>query len=196
MEPIILASTSPRRKELLELLGIPLYTIPPTFDEENSPIPKNCSVSEYFAREKLFSVLPLLEGKYTDAQIVVGVDTIIIHNKNIMGKPKSEAEAKDFLRRLSNDTHIVETSIACLNRKTNEIKTAINKNYVHVSLLSERDIDWYISKKEYIDAAGGYKIQGNFQRFISNIEGTQSSVMGLPLFDFCCILESYKYDFT
>ncbi len=193
---IILASTSPRRKELLTTLGISYYEVAPPFDEESATPPCNYSISEYFAKEKALSVVPLINNKYIDATIILGSDTIIRLDDTILGKPPSKIEAQRYLELLSGKTHIVETSIACYNRNTKTMKTSRTENFVTVKKLSSKNIDWYMSKNEWIDAAGAYKIQGNFQRFISSIKGTQSSVMGLPLFELCDILDSYGFDFS
>ncbi len=196
LKSIILASTSPRRQELLHTMGIPLHCISPTFEESIEAVPKTERACEYFAKEKVLSVLSLVKNEYVDADLIVGFDTLIIANNDYLGKPSTIEEAQSFLIKLSNTSHIVETGIACYNRKTNQTITKISKNIVHVKALSLEEIHWYLNKNEWQDAAGAYKIQGNFQRFVSHIEGTQSSVMGLPLFDFCSILTEQGYEFS
>ncbi len=195
MNPIILTSTSPRRKELLSLIGIPYYIIKPTFEEV---ITKSAgkNISAYFAEQKVLSILPEIKDQHLDAYIVLGADTVILHNNTVLGKPQNKDDAKKYLKQLSNDKHIVETSMAIYNRNTSKMTIIPTENIVKVRKLSNDDIEWYLDKNEWIDAAGAYKIQGSFQRFISHIEGTQSSIMGLPLFELCDTLITQGYVFT
>ncbi len=194
MKTIALASSSPRRKKILEDLSIPFIIINPPFDEV---IPLDMSyglIPEYFAREKVLSVVPLLSDKTITH--VIGLDTIVMHNNTIYGKPTDINDARKTLQSLSGTEHSVLTGIAVLNTKTNKIISKTSTNYIKVSEFTDSDIEWYLSKNEWQDAAGAYKIQGCFQRFIYHIEGSFSSVMGLPIFDFYDIMQSQEYDFS
>ncbi len=195
MKPIILASTSPRRKDLLERIGVPCCIYAPKYEEV---IPKEYTenISEHFACQKLLSTLPNIKSLCPEASFVISADTVIVYKTSILGKPKDIYEARKFLDMISGNLHEVHTSIAVYNRETDNIIAKSTKNIVDVHPLTSKHIDWYLSKNEWIDAAGAYKIQGAFQRFIRNIEGTQSSVMGLPLFETCDILESQGYEFS
>ncbi len=195
MKPIILVSTSPRRKELLDSIRIPYYCIEPLYEEDITST-KQKNICEYFARQKLNSVLQSIKLAYDDAEFVLSADTLIIHNKKILGKPKSIEQARSFLESLSGKTHRVHTSLAVYNRKTNTLISKTTTNKVKITSLKKDDIDWYLSTNEWVDAAGAYKIQGSFQRFVPSIEGTQASIMGLPLSTLCAILQSQGYDFS
>ncbi len=195
MKHIILASTSVRRKELLDRVSIPYYTIEPMF-EEKIPADFENNISNHFACEKVRSVLHAINENYKDVNFVLGADTLIICDDTIIGKPKNKEEAIRFIKTISGRTHLVETSIALYNKSTEKITSRTTVNQVSVLPLSEDDINWYINKNEWTDAAGAYKIQGAFQRFIHKIEGTQSSIMGLPLSEICDILIEQGYDFS
>ncbi len=195
MKPIILTSTSPRRKELLDVIGLPYYIIEPQFEEViNEDAQKK--ISAHFAEQKVYSVLTSLQGKHLDANLVLGADTVILCQNSILGKPSNIDEARAYLKKISGITHEVETSFAIYNRKTQEMISKTSTNIVHVQTLRNVDIEWYLAKNEWQDAAGAYKIQGAFQRYINKIEGTQSSVMGLPLSEFCDIVATQGYDFS
>ncbi len=195
MEEIILASTSPRRSEILEKLGIPFTTIAPPFEEI---IPSNMHINdipEHFAREKALSVVPLLHENNKN-KIILGVDTIVICEGIAYGKPNSIEEAKNTLSHLSGKEHTIISGIAAYNQLTQKMISTASINTINVTMLHENDIDWYISKNEWMDAAGSYKIQGLFQRYIRALNGSFSSVMGLPIFEFYDILNTHGYVFT
>ncbi len=194
MKPIILASTSPRRVKILQELSIPFEQVTPFFDEI---VPEKCSyndVPELFAKEKALSVLPHI--KNYDSPFVLGLDTIIVHNNTIFGKPKDSVEAKKILKTLSGAQHSVITGIAIYNRKTELMHTKRVTSLVTIKELTDIDIDWYLQKNEWQDAAGAYKAQGYFQRYILRIEGSFSSILGLPIFEFYDIMQSQGYVFT
>ena len=195
METIILASTSPRRCEILTNLEIPFIRITPIFDEIIPPLMDINDIPEYFATEKALSVIPLIQNPHKES-IIIGVDTIVVCNDVIYGKPKNEEEAKQTLEALSGKEHTIISGIAAYNQKTEKMisKTSINK--IHVATLNKTDIDWYLSKNEWTDAAGSYKIQGLFQRYIISLNGSFSSVKGLPIFELYDILEKHGYTFV
>ena len=174
MKKIILASQSPRRKELLEKCGYPFLIdvadIDETINTENDLKEEIRLLSIRKAKEVL--------KRHKDA-IVIGSDTIVVVDKEILGKPHSEEEAKEMLQKLSNHTHEVITGIAILSNKREYSNTSTS--YVTFEELSEEEIEKYVETKEPMDKAGAYAIQGIASRYIKNINGDYYSIMGFPV---------------
>ena len=179
MEPIILASSSPRRQEILKLLNIPFKVIIPNIDETISSAIEPEEIPEFLAREKVTAVIHSLPPQQ-EILWILGADTIILKEGKIFGKPDSRAQAEAFLREFSGKTHQVITSVVLYNgrKKTFVSKNAVTK--VTFSELSDKEINWYLDTEEWHGAAGGYRIQSLASCFIKSIEGTQSCVTGLP----------------
>ena len=208
-EPIILASTSPRRKEILEQLHIPFFSIAPPCDEKipasNKEIPAGitCLIgikkrAEYLAILKALSTAKAIEDGYCDiqkARLIVAADTLIVFRRKIYEKPKTKEEALSFLSIFSGKTHKVYTGIAVYNRETQTYISCTSVSRVRFARLSEEEKERYIESNEWCDAAGAYKIQGTAQRFIKRIAGSYSSIMGLPIFEFYEILKKSGYRF-
>ncbi|MGI0530069.1 Maf family protein [Treponema socranskii] len=192
MEPVILASSSPRRQDILKLLHIPYQVIMPNIDETVSSALPAEDVPEIFAREKVAAVVRSLAA---DREIpwVLAADTVIIFNNKIYGKPSDQEEAAAFLRELSGKTHTVKTVIALYSGKTKT--TVVRESVTEVTFkeMSEREIEWYIETGEWHGAAGGYRIQSLASCFIKKIEGTTSGVEGLPISELYDILASQGY---
>ena len=116
--------------------------------------------------------------------IVIGADTIVVHEEQILGKPKDEQEAFEMIRSLQGDTHQVYTGVAVLDFDKNGEKTVINhamETKVSVNPMSTEEIQKYVESKEPMDKAGAYGIQGRFSAFIEKIEGDYFNVVGLPV---------------
>lgn len=176
MKPILLASQSPRRKQLMELLPweFKVYTksVDEVIDETLSP---ECNVQE-LAKQKA----QIVADQYCD-NWVIGADTVVCYQGRIIGKPKDEIEAKEILRLLSGQTHQVYTGVALIHKKLQIIKTFYKETKVTMQILSEEEIQEYLDTKEPLDKAGAYGIQGYGARYISGIEGDYYNVMGLPV---------------
>lgn len=192
MEPVILASSSPRRQDILKLLHIPYQVIMPNIDETVSPSLPAEDVPEIFAREKVAAVVHSLAA---DREIpwVLAADTVIIFNNKIYGKPSDQEEAAAFLRELSGKTHMVKTVIALYSGRTKT--TVVRESVTEVTFkeMSEREIEWYVETGEWHGAAGGYRIQSLASCFIKKIKGTTSGVEGLPISELYDILASQGY---
>ena len=192
MEPIILASSSPRRQEILTKLGIPFRVIMPEIDEK---IPENLEpevVAELFATKKVEAVMRTIPS----GQIIpwiFGADTLIVLDGKIYGKPENQDQAADFLNEFSGKEQTVISAMALFNGKLNYLSTRINKTKVRFSKMSEQEIEWYVNTGEWHGAAGGYRIQGMASCFIEYIEGSYSSIIGLPIFEFYDILKEQGY---
>ena len=192
MEPIILASSSPRRQEILKMLKIPFRVIIPNIDETLMSAIELEQVPELLAREKVTAVIHSLPAEQ-EIPYVLGADTVIIFNNEIMGKPQSQEEAFDYLKKLQGKTHTVVTSLVLYKGKTHETKSKISKTRVTFSPMTDEEIQWYIDTGEWHGAAGGYRIQGMASCFISKIEGTNSCVVGLPIFELYDMLKEQGY---
>lgn len=171
---LILASKSPRRKELLKQIGIPFVVVVSDAEEVsgNSWTPAALVVEN--AKRKARAVAE----KYPDSP-VLSADTVVSSEGKIFGKPKDKDEARKMLTALSGKMHEVTTGLALINR--NEIRTTNVTTKVFFDTMTKADIDAYIATEESMDKAGAYAIQGKAARFIEKIEGSYSNVVGLPL---------------
>lgn len=168
-KPLILASASPRRLELLEQIGIvPDETIPAEIDEtpHKNELPKDYVVR--MAHEKFAAT------KH-DGATVLAADTVVACGRRILGKPQDESEARAFLMLLSGRRHRVYTAV-CVNGRTKTVMTTVK-----FKRLNQIDIDGYIKSGEWQGKAGGYAIQGKAAAFVPWINGSYSAVVGLPL---------------
>ncbi len=175
---IILASKSKRRQELLSLIGIKYRVFGTNFDEDSV---------EYDGRDIEKYVVELAKGKCKEAipkfdkEIILSADTVVIAKNRILGKPKDIDEAFSFLKTLSDDSHYVVTGLCFYNGKDKSITTDYCKTKVNVQQISDDEIWWYINSDNVLDAAGAYKIQNGFSRYITSIEGSYHNVVGLPV---------------
>ncbi len=174
MKKIILASKSPRRKELLSLLKLPFDIIEAniieTIDYDNDLV-KEIEKLSYQKAAKVFS-------EHSDA-IVIGSDTIVKINNKVLGKPKSYEEAEEMLHMLSGNIHEVVTAVSIL--VDDKIDTFSSITEVEFFPLSDEEIETYISTNEPMDKAGAYAIQGDGAKFIKKINGDFYTVVGLPV---------------
>ena len=184
MVRIILASKSPRRKELLELLKIPFEIIVSDIDEQIDY--SNDLVKEI---EKLSC--QKAEAVFRDHQdaLVIGSDTIVKIGNEALGKPHSIEEAKQMLRKLSGKAHEVVTGVTVLYRDKAETFSSVAE--VTFYPLNEEEIDQYVSTNEPMDKAGAYAIQGDAAKFIRCIKGDYYSIVGLPIAELYHRLKKY-----
>lgn len=180
MKKIILGSGSPRRKELLSQIGVP-FEVRVSEKEElyTQTIPKE--IVKELALMKAENVASELPAKNT---IVIGADTVVVHQDQILGKPKDEQDAFRMIQSLQGDVHQVYTGVAILDFDEDGEKTVIShavETRVSVNPMSEEEIWKYVQSKEPMDKAGAYGIQGKFSAFIEKIEGDYFNVVGLPV---------------
>lgn len=184
--PLILASKSPRRRLLLEQIGIP-FTIEISHTEET--IPEQISPSE-IVQSLALQKAETVADRFPEA-LTLGADTIVVLNNSILGKPVDEDEAREMLRRLSGNTHTVYTGLALVHPITNRQKTAFEKTDVTFASMSEEEIYTYVSTGSPLDKAGAYGIQDDRGAlFISGIHGDYYNVVGLPLHRLYHLLKS------
>ncbi|UTY31374.1 Maf family protein [Treponema putidum] len=190
MKELILASASPRRKEILDSLGVLFYIKPSNFDEslitEKDPV-KKCILTAHCKAESLFKTLPRTADNNLNKLIlaadtlVFAIDTEIPNKKIIFGKPKTEKEAEMMLKSHSGSAHFVVSAICLLDCKTGQVNEKHNISKVFFKKLSDKEISAYIKTEEWKDAAGAYKIQGKASFFIEKIEGSYTGIVGLPI---------------
>lgn len=176
---IILASASPRRKELLEQIGLGFEIM--VSDKEtdiDSDDPKEACKKQ--AIQKAEDIVKKAESIYKN-YIIISADTIVALDGEILGKPKDRSDAKRMLEAISGRTHRVYTAVCVYNSIKGKYESFVEDTLVEVAKLSKEEIEDYLSKKEPYDKAGAYGIQGYFSRYIVGIEGDYYNVMGLPI---------------
>ena len=174
--PLILASTSPRRRELLALLGIPFDVKSPSFEERLVPGRTAIAQVQSFAQGKAQSV-----AKQEPEAIVLGSDTVIELDHDVIGKPADLAEARAMLRRLAGRDHHVRTAVAlvCAARAIDVV--ALSTAVVRMKPFDERVHERYLATGESLGKAGAYSIQGESGDLVGSIDGDFPTVVGLPL---------------
>ncbi|MCI8584557.1 MAG: septum formation inhibitor Maf [Lachnospiraceae bacterium] len=175
MEKIILASGSPRRKELLRQIGIN-FQIEKAEGEEciTSQIPEE-AVKELSAR-KAREV-----ADRSDGTVIIGADTVVAAEGQILGKPKDRKDALRMLRMLQGREHQVITGVTVILRKSGQIINFAEVTKVHVYPMTGEQMERYVNSGEPMDKAGAYGIQGSFAAYVSGIEGDYNNVVGLPV---------------
>lgn len=193
---LILASSSPRRKKLLKEIGIEFEIIPSIISEED---PDYLGLKPYLVVEHLAlrKALEVSKREKNKPFIVIGADTIVLINNEILGKPKDEEQAYIMLNKLSGKWHEVLTGICIIeiNDLEKKLITSYEKTSVKIKKLSKEEIKSYIKTKEPMDKAGSYAIQGLGVSFIEKINGCYNNVVGLPLFLLFNLLKK-EFNFT
>ena len=182
--PLILASASPRRQELLQSVGLKFETIPAHVNEDYIAGESPREHVKRLALDKAFAIAK----KYPQAW-VLGADTIVVIDGLILGKPKNKSQAQKMLERLSGREHKVFTGFTLVHAASKASKTKVVQSAVQFKTISPEEMEWYISCDEPYDKAGGYAVQGKGAYFIKAIRGSYTNVIGLPL---CEVLEELK----
>lgn len=175
MIKLILASKSPRRKEILEGFGFQVEIDVEEVEEVSLKKEIADKITE-IALKKVEAVAERRPDEY-----VVGADTVVVVDEEIIGKPKDEEDVCMILKKLSGRSHKVITAYALINKKKNLVHTDYEITDIRFTELTEEDIAWYISTGEPMDKAGAYGIQGKGAAFIERMEGDFFSTMGFPL---------------
>ena len=173
---MILASGSPRRRELLEGMGVDFRVIEPEIEERPREGEPPASFVRRLAVEKARKVAEVHPSSW-----VLGADTVVVLEGEIMGKPQGASEAASMLRRLSGKVHQVLTAFALVNLAEGRQITGLETTEVKFVPMDETDIRWYISTGEPLGKAGAYAIQGRGGVFVEWVRGSYSNVVGLPL---------------
>lgn len=187
MNKIVLASSSPRRKELLLKYNINPTIVKPEIEEkvdlEESP--------EQIVMALSFQKSNQVANKFKNQEIVVGADTIVVYNGKILGKPKDEVEAIKMIELLNDKEHDVITGISIIKANSNIKIIDYERTIVKFRKLTNEKIKKYINTKEYIDKAGGYGIQGYGGLLVEYIKGCYFNVVGFPISKFDSLLERH-----
>jgi septum formation protein len=171
--PLLLASTSPQRKAILEQLHIPFDVVPPKYEEETPLNADPLKVVREHARAKARSVADIAEDRP-----VVGVDTAVVLEGRIFGKPANASDAEEMLEELSGKTHVVVSGLCLLTPGWEDVEHEATQ--VAFRELAPRELGIYVATGEWEGRAGGYAIQGRGAALVHSIEGDYLNVVGLP----------------
>lgn len=191
MYKLILASSSENRKELLSHLGISFKVEEPTCDENEISGDSSSTVTQKRAFAKMQSVA---QEHKNEKCIIIGADTVIDVSGVILGKPKTQDEAKQMLSSYSASSHLVISSIALINTYTNKTQQATSISKVYFKKLESHEIETYLKTNNWKGVAGGYRIQGFATLFIEKIEGSYSGIVGFPMCEFYSSLKKLCND--
>ncbi len=193
MDSIVLASTSPRRQEILKNLNIPYSVVTPDYEEQPMDGLDAGELAELYSMKKVESVIKLKLSFMMPW--VLGADTIICQGSRIFRKPESREEAASMLKSFSGTSHEVITAISLFDSVTNFTTSKTSRSTVHFSSLTDEEIERYLETGEWQGVAGGYRIQGLAAFFIPKIEGSWSGIVGLPIHELYAILREHGYRF-
>ncbi len=174
---IVLASGSPRRREILEQIGLPFIVVPSCAEENLEPeIPPHLAVQGL----SLLKAADVAKAQPKNA-LVIGADTVVVLDDAILTKPRDAEDAKNMLRKLSGRCHSVLTGLTVVRCRDGKSVSVTEETLVYFKDLTEAEIESYVATKECLDKAGSYGIQGLGGLFIEKIEGDYYNVVGLPL---------------
>ncbi len=191
MESILLASTSPRRKELLRRAGVPFRARDPRVDERADPGAAPALVVLALAEQKAGAV----RAARGPLQWVLGCDTLVEAAGRVLGKPSDREEARGFLRLLAGREHLVHTGLALYSAAADATDVRLATTRVRFRDLTNDEIEWYLRAGEWRGAAGAYRVQERGAFLVASIEGSYSNVVGLPLEMFYGMLRAGGYRF-
>lgn len=186
---IVLASASPRRKEILGNAGIDFAVAVADIQETLDPSMEPGKLARLLSKQKAHAIA----HRYRDA-LVIAADTFIVFKKHRLGKPKSRIDARRMLHMLSGKTHSVITGFTVLDTKTGKTVSASEETLVSFHRLSKREIDWYVATGEPMGKAGAYAIQGRGAVFVRKIDGDYLNVVGLPIASLVRVLRKFWVD--
>ena len=173
---LVLASASPRRAELLKLLGVRFEVVPSDVDESPRPGEPPPDLAERLARDKALAAAPP-----AGRSLVVAADTIVVLDGALLGKPRDHEEAARFVGRLAGRTHEVMTGLAVRALPEGTLASEVVRSRVTFAPMRPEEIDWYARSGEGMDKAGAYALQGIGAVFVQSVEGSYTNVIGLPM---------------
>jgi septum formation protein len=183
---LILASQSPRRRQILEALGLRFRVVPSSAEEKSGTSKEVAAIVMGNAFVKAKEVLE----RSAAGAVVLGADTVVVLDDAVLGKPGGEEDARRMLRSLSGRTHSVFTGMALASREKGELKSCV-RTEIRFKTLSADDIENYLKTKEPFDKAGAYGVQGVASLFVKSIDGSYTNVMGLPIEQLLKDLEAF-----
>ncbi len=208
MDSLILASASPRRRDILTTLGIPFSIIEPDIDEtvqDHLPpaerVVRLAEMKSIKARQLCEEMQPYQFKAFSQSDFILSADTLVAladtERKSwaVIGKPSSRDEARSMLKTLAGRAHTVFTGMTLLNRATGDLYSKVVEAIVRFAPMSEQEISWYLDSNEWNGVAGAYRVQGKGSLFIESIEGSWSCVMGLPIRELYGMLQNVRFSF-
>ncbi len=191
-EPILLASSSPRRIEMLENLGFSMIVSPRDCDESHFD---HLPIKERVMALAELKVMESAKTNISNVRYALGADTLVSIDGKAYGKAADRRQAEEMIKLLSGKAHTVSTGVAVLDMHKGKLIKSVNETTVWFKSMSKQEIDFYLSKNEWFGAAGAYKIQELASFFVEKIEGSFSCIVGLPIHTFYDILLQIGYPF-
>ncbi|TYO98038.1 Maf family protein [Desulfallas thermosapovorans] len=189
MPTIYLASSSPRRRELLDQIGLPHVVFTVDIDETLPPgLPPAEQVMSLSRSKAEAAAATLAEG------IVLAADTVVVLGGEVLGKPENESAARVMLERLQGNTHEVYTGITLMELAGGRVLSGYERTEVRLREMSRAEIEHYVATKEPLDKAGAYGVQGRAAVFVAGIRGCYFNVVGLPLFKLAQMLKELNIE--
>ncbi|MGI9590902.1 MAG: Maf family protein [Myxococcota bacterium] len=185
---LVLASASPRRRELLSRAGVRFEVRPAHIPEERDPGETPASFARRLARDKALAVARKLPAD--GARLVLGADTIVVTDSEVLGKPRDPDHAVELLRRLVGRDHRVITAVAVVAPGGGPVHEAVVESTVRMRDATVDELRAYVSTGESLDKAGAYALQGEGRRFVEGVSGSETNVIGLPMEETLGLLRS------
>ena len=189
MRKIILASTSPRRKELLEQIGLEFLIEPSGYEEDMNQKMSPEELARFLSHQKALDVAEKHKG---EDSLVIGADTFIAFEGGVLGKPHTAEKAKEMLSAMSGKAHSVLSGFTIIDTKDDKIISKAVETRVYFRDLSEEEINAYIASGEPLDRAGAYEIQGLGGLLVYKIEGDYTNIVGLPVTEVALALKEVE----
>ena len=177
--PLILASGSPRRRDLLTEAGVRFEVCPADIPEVEEPGEAAVAFAERLARAKAVAVATRVGA--SPPRLVLGADTIVVVDGDILGKPRDAKHAIELLERLTGRCHTVVTAVALVSSDTLRVRKIAVESEVEMRTVPRDELVAYVATGESLDKAGGYAVQGGARSFVTKIIGSESNVIGLPV---------------
>lgn len=179
LPPLVLASTSFRRQELMRYLGLPFEISQPDFDERAIPPEEFDSIHQYVETIGYGKAMSVAE-KHPEATILTG-DTMVLLDDQIIGKPDDLDHARQIITQMAGRKHLIVTGVTIVSPLLERPQVFSVESWVEFKQLTPQEIDWYISTSESLGKAGAYALQENARKLVKNIEGSVSNVIGYPI---------------
>lgn len=189
--PIVLASASPRRVELLRKASVPFDLQPANIAELERDGEAPTELAERLATEKALAVARRVGSP--PPRLVLGADTIVILDDEVLGKPRDDDHALELLGRLTGRRHRVVTGIAVVDSATFRVASRTVESWVTMRRATREELVAYVATGESLDKAGGYALQGGARSFVTRIDGSETNVIGLPVAETLALLESMSH---
>ncbi len=189
MKKIILASGSPRRKEILENLGLEFKVVPSNYEEDMTLDLPPMELAKFLAKGKAEDVAK----DYKD-HLIIAADTFVVLDNELLGKPHSEEEARVMLKKISNKELLVITGLSIIDTGDNKSISQAVETKMYIKELSDSEINNYIKTKEPLDKAGAFAVQGIGSVIIKKVEGDFFNSVGLPAYDLAQHLKDFGVD--